>query len=111
MKKILTLVFCLGMVSLSFAQYDPGHRDNGYAFSREHAGRDHYFGSREFQIQKINRDIDSKIIAVQHDWSLTRHQKKVTIKALEHERNREIRMINERFHRMNRDFDPGWDHR
>ncbi len=111
MKKILILVFCLGIVSLSFAQYAPDHRENGYAYAKEHFDRDHYFGSLEFQIQKINRDIDAKIMRVQHDWTLRRHQKKAAIRSLENERVREIRMVNKRFRHINRDVDGKWGHR
>lgn len=100
-KMILVLVCSLGLASLSFAQY--GHDDNHYGDSRERLVRSHELAGREYQVRIINRDIDLKILAVQHDWSLRRHQKKIAIRALENERRRELMRVREQDRHGDRD--------
>ncbi|HEU5364286.1 MAG TPA: hypothetical protein VFU62_02080 [Hanamia sp.] len=100
MKKIITLVICLGIVSFSFAQYRNDDRDNDYVY-KSRVNHAHYFGGREFQIQKINREFDAKIFAIKHDWTLRPHQKRVAIRALERERRREIRIAQRIRHHEN----------
>ena len=108
MKKIITLMFCIGIVSFSFAQYNPGRNDVRLGINEKF---DHRYGDNPgFMIQRINRDFDAKIMAIQHDWTLRRHQKKVAIRALEIERRREIRKISFEFHHGHRDVDRSWEY-
>ena len=88
----------MGAFRTSFAQYHPGNHDDNTTYN--HNGHfDHekpFVKDRDFLIMKINREYDSKIRAIQNDWSLRRHQKKVAIRALERERVRQIRQGKER---------------
>ena len=88
----------MGAFRTSFAQYHPGNHDDNTTYN--HNGHfDHekpFVKDRDFLIMKINREYDSKIRAIQNDWSLRRHQKKVVIRALERERERQIRQVEER---------------
>jgi hypothetical protein len=104
MKQIFALLICVGAFTTSFAQYKPGHDDGRYAYDqRNHIDRGH-FESRDFQIQKINREFDFKIHAIESNWSLRRHQKKVAIRELERERARQIQIISARFREHTRDY-------
>ncbi len=98
MKQIFTILISLGACTTSFAQYNFGHRNDNMTYNQN--GRFDYrkpfIGDREFLIAKINREYDNKIRAIQNDWSLRRHQKKVAIRALERERERQIRQVKER---------------
>src|SRR5690348_18324643 len=100
MKKIITLVICLGIISFSFAQYRNDDRDNAYVYKSQ-VNNSHYWGGREFQIQKINRAFDAKIFAIEHDWTLRPYQQRVAIRALERERRREIRIAQRSRHHAN----------
>ena len=96
MKQIFTLLICVCAFTTSFAQYKSGHLDDHYAYNqRNHFDRD-YFESRNFQVEKINREFDFKIRAIQNDWTLRRHQKKVAIRNAERERSIQIQMVNAR---------------
>ncbi len=104
MKQIFALLICVGAFTTSFAQYRTGHDDDRYAYDQKnHFDRAH-FESRDFQIQKINREFDFKIHAIENNWSLRRHQKKVAIRDLERQRDRQIAIINARFHERRRDY-------
>lgn len=98
MKQIFTILISLGAFTTSFAQYNSGYHDDNTTYIQN--GRfDHrksFVGDREFLIAKIKREYDNKIRAIQNDWSLRRHQKKVAIRTLERERERQIRQVKER---------------
>ena len=64
---------------------------------------------RQFQIERINREFDFKIRAIQNDYTLRRHQKKVAIRNLERERSMQIHMINSRYNDWNR-WKHDWRH-
>lgn len=98
MKQIFTLLISLGAFTTSFAQYHPDHRDDNttYNQSSHFDHRKSFVEDKHFLIMKINREYDSKIRAIQNDWTLRRHQKKVAIRALERERERQIRQVKER---------------
>jgi hypothetical protein len=130
MKKIITLLFSLGAFTISFAQYDhqrnnddrnyrtENKRDDQYAGSsngdrydnrddrdRRHFDKGNYYSAKErdFQIEKINREFDSRIQAIQCDRYLRRRAKKAAIRNAEIERSGQIQMVNERFnHNDNR---------
>ncbi len=98
MKQLFTLLICIGAFTTSFAQYNPGHRDDNTTYN-QNGHYDHgkqFIQDKGFLIEKINREYDSKIRAIQSDWTLRRHQKKVAIRALERERERQIRLVKER---------------
>ena len=113
MKKFITLLFLVGAFATSFAQYNhQQNRDNQYANSSNgngNYGRDNkdwrHFNevniysvkARDFQIEKINRDFDSRVQAIQCDRYLRRREKKAAIRDAETERSRQIQMVNERF--------------
>lgn len=106
MKQLFTLLISLGAFATSFAQYSPGHRDDNYVYSQnDHFGGNFSPRDKEFQIQKINREFDFKINAIQSNWSLRRHQKKVAIRELERDRSRQIQIVNARFHNWKRGYD------
>lgn len=109
MKQIFTLLISLGAFATSFAQNSPRHKEDGYVYneSKRYGGN---FSPRDkaFQIEKINREFDFKIHAIQNSWNLGRHQKKVAIRNLERERSRKIHIVNERFHDRRRNYDNHW---
>jgi hypothetical protein len=106
MKKIITLLFSTAIFATSFAQsnHRQADRNDNYVYNQ----RDHFdnrnFSPRErqFQIERINREFDFKIRAIQNNYTLRRHQKKVAIRNLEKERSIQIRMINANSHHRNR---------
>lgn len=98
MKKIITFLFFLGVVTVSFAQN--GHDRDGRTVNSPNGyyQRDHYFkADRELLIDKINREYDYKIRVIENDFALRRHQKKVAIRRLEGQREMQIRRINEQY--------------
>jgi hypothetical protein len=109
MKKIITLLFCVGAFATSFAQYNSGYKDDRYAYNEnKHFGGNFSPKDKEFQIEKINRDFDFKIHAIQNSWNLGRHQKKVIIRNLQKEKSRQIQMVNVQFHDRRRDYNNQW---
>lgn len=110
MKKVFTFLFSLGIFTTSFAQYHPGNRDNNnYSYNQNnHFGGNFSPKDREFQIEKINRDFNFKIVSIENNWSLRHHQKKVAIRNLEKERTRQIQIVNARFHNWRRAYDKHW---
>ena len=126
MKKIITLLFSVGVFTTSFAQYN-GHRnseDKNYGTenhwndryanssqSNRDYGRAHKYGrpsrnnysaqERNFQVEKINRDFNFHIRAIQNDRYLRRRQKKAAIREAERERARQLQIVYERFNSSN----------
>src|ERR1044071_123728 len=123
MKKIFTLLFSIGSLTSVLAQQgqrDPHNQsgkyeqpaypshdnkpvvsdktkdyndydnrsENSYSFT----GRE-----RDFQIQKINREFDSRINAERNKRYLRPQEKRRQVEMLERERYQEIRNINDRF--------------
>ncbi len=105
MKKIITLLFSTAIFATSFAQESrqPG-RNDGYVYNdRESFNKDNFSPrDRQFRVEKVNREFDFKIRAIQSDYTLRHHQKKVAIRSLERERSMKIRMINSRLNHGNR---------
>ncbi len=122
MKKIITLLFCVGAFTVSFAQYNhqrnddrnyrsENNRDGQYAnssgdnrnYDRDrndgYYNRENIFSARErdFQIEKINRDFIFRVKEIQNDCYLRRREKKAAIRNAEIERSRQIAMVNDRF--------------
>jgi hypothetical protein len=112
MKKILTLFFALGMVTVSFAQLgrsypsqQGGSRDVilGNNNDRNTYGNNRYgtysFSDRDrdAQIQRIRISYNQKIREVQRSRYLKNAEKRRRVKLLERQRDLEIRQVNERF--------------
>ena len=116
MKHIFTLLISLGAFATSFAQYNPGPRDDRYAYNQGSHFRDNFSPrDKEFQVEKINREFDFRIYAIKNNWNLGRHQKKVAIRNLERERATQIQIVNAGFHHRrkgyDRDDDNHWNNR
>jgi len=112
MKKIITLLFAVGaLATSSFAQYNHSNNDDRqgqYGTGRNHGrddrdwrhsnrGNDYSARTRDFQIEKINRDFNYRIMAIQNDRYMRRREKKAAIREARNERARQIQMVNERF--------------
>jgi hypothetical protein len=125
MKKIFTLLFAVGMVTLSQAQ--PGNRDNRQPDQRDfdrkndkvvvvvndHSEFDRDYNSFEkglrfddrisperniaVQIARINREYDLKIMNVKRTFFLSRWEKQRKIEYLEDQRQWEIKMVYKAF--------------
>ena len=110
MKQIFTLLISLGAFATSFAQYNTGHNGDHYAYNqRSHFGDNFSTGDKNFQVEKINREFDFKIHAIQNNWNLGRHQKKVAIRNLERQRARQIQIVNARFHHRIKSYEREGD--
>jgi len=100
MKKIIALLFAVGIFATSFAQdnHRQRDRDDRYVYSQNRNYHKVYNLERnkEFQIAQINRNFDFKVRAIQNDYRLRRHQKKVAIRNAERERNVQIHLIKSR---------------
>ena len=101
MKKIITLLFSTAIFATSFAQpiRRQADRNDNYVYHQKDHFDNRNFSprARQFQIEEINREFDFKIRAIQNDYTLRRHQKKVAIRNVERERSMRIRMINAKF--------------
>ena len=123
MKKTITLLFCFGAFTTSFAQnnHDRNFRnenkwDDQYAnsshgnrnYDRDDKDRRHFnngnnysANGKDFQIEKINRDFNFQIRAIKSNRYLRRREKKAAIRNAKIERSRQIQMVNERFNDNN----------
>lgn len=124
MKKIITLLFFAGAFATSFAQYNQqqnnddrnyrteNNRDDQYAnssngnrnYDRDNKDWRHFnqgniysVRERDFKIEKINRDFNFQIQAIECDRYLRRREKKAAIRNAEMERSRQIQLVNESF--------------
>jgi hypothetical protein len=121
MKKIFTLVFFLGIISISFAQSGngnyPDNRDSRRVILGQPTNQGQVYndqgrsmnstGQRERMIQQINQRFDYKIRQVQLDRSLKNGQKKREIRSLEQQRAEKLQQVNTRFtnNSSNRNYD------
>ena len=116
MKKILAVVFSLGLLSTAFAQGGyPRSGDYGYGRPNNPVYKDRYdrnggyFSARERDalITRINREFNFRILAVRHNRYMRNAEKRRQIRSLEIRRAQEIRDVNLRFSRQrsNRDYD------
>lgn len=100
MKKIITFLFAVGIFATSFAQdnHRQRDRDDRYVYNQKNNYNKSYNPERTkaFQIAQINRNFDFKVRAIQHDYRLRHHQKKVAIRNAEHERNMQVYRIKSR---------------
>lgn len=112
MKLIFTILISMGAFATSFAQYNPRHKADGYVYNENRRfGGNFSPREKEFQIDRINREFDFKIHAIQNSWNLRHHQKKVAIRNLERERARKIHNVKERFYNRKRNYDNHWHSR
>ena len=108
MKKIFTLLFFTGIVATSFAQYDHGQNDRNYNYAynqRDHSDRGNFNPAkqRDFQIEKINRDFDYQVQAIQNDRYMRRHEKRIAIRNAEIERSRQLQLVDSQFSNFKND--------
>lgn len=113
MKKILAVVFSLGLLSTAFAQ-GGYQKDRDMAYGKptnpvnndKYGRNDGYFSAREkdAQIARINREFDYKIMAIKRNRYMRNGEKNRQIRQLERERTQEIRELNQRFSRQNSDW-------
>ena len=113
MKKILTLAFLMGTVTTIFAQNGyskggrnesrdiaPGKSNNQQVFSNKDYRNDTYSlttRERDAQIEKINREFDSRTMSVKRNRHFRNSEKKRQIRILENERTQQIMQLNQRF--------------
>ncbi len=60
-------------------------------------------GTREQQVNQVNREYNSKIQSIRNNPTLTAAEKERMIRQLENDRQRKIRDINRRYNEINRD--------
>lgn len=107
MKKIIILLFSVGAITTSFAQYnDPYGNANWNPANAQYASNVQYgYGNhfsardRDFQIAKINQDFNFKVQSIENDYYMRHYQKRAAIRNAEYERARQIHIVNARFHR------------
>ena len=118
MKKMFTLLLSVGFFATSFAQNNRQQNDNNYGrndrdiiassasnsnvYGRDDHGmydnRNNSFArERDAQIDRINRDFNYKIMAIQNNRYMRNHQKKLQIRDLTYERDRQLQMVNGRY--------------
>ncbi len=109
MKKIITLLFCIALLSSAFAQnnhrdewkndinnrYDPKYnndRDDGKNGNNSTVYQNNRYGiaQRDQLIQRISREYDYKIQQVSYDRYMNRREKKRAIKTLELQKAEQI---------------------
>lgn len=120
MKKAITFLLSIVLVSSAFAQYGNDQnrgRDNDYGYSRPHdrdygrGGKFYYFTARErdMQLAQINREYGYKMQAVRNKFFMSRRQRERQLFMLEQQRDQEIRLVWQKYNdRMNRGDDRRW---
>lgn len=114
MKKLFTFLLSAGIFSASYAQKDHhhnndrDHRNNEYSVGHhdDHDRddrRDHkryaernrsYAYQRQIQMDRINREYNYKVMAIEHNRYMNRRQKKLAIRDAQRERNYRLQMLN-----------------
>jgi hypothetical protein len=120
MKKVFALVFALGAMTAVFAQGGYDHRNesrdvilgqqNRTVYDNDRGYNNGYYNTRDrdAQIDRIRREYDWRIEAVQRDRYLRRSEKKRQIRFLEDEREARIReVINSNRYNNNRNYRTG----
>ncbi|MEO5593527.1 MAG: hypothetical protein ABIR15_17155 [Chitinophagaceae bacterium] len=93
MKKIFTLLFAVGTISIASAQsrgFDHSKEVSGYAVS-----------GKQSALQQINREYDYKIAAVKMNRRMNGWEKSKQIRKLENQRDAEITRARFRFEKDN----------
>lgn len=129
MKKIITLLFCVGAVTSVFAQTSAEEsrriilgKQGGSTTERERQerstkdvilGRDDKrvndrtgtrtsTGTRAQRINEINREYDAKVLSIRNNRTLSAAEKERAIRQLNADRARKIRAVNERYNKDRR---------
>jgi len=120
MKKFLTLLLSVGIVSASFAQSN--HQRSRYDRNDQYAttsngrydqpnGRRYdnnrnysYKNQQAMEIQRVNQDYNYQVMSIQNNRFMKNHQKKVAIRQAQKERVQQIQRINARYDRMNQNW-------
>lgn len=110
MKKIITLVFCTGILSASYAQsgYQQDSRhDNNYSAYNYHNGNGYghytsYWDQKRFEIERINHHYENAIAEISNNSYMNRRQKRRAIRDLQMERESKISMVSEKYHGYDR---------
>jgi len=89
MKKIFTLLFAVGTISIASAQ------SKGFDHSKKIAG--YSVNGKQAELQKINRAYDFKIAVVKMNRHLNAWEKSKQIRLLENKRGQEISQVQFRF--------------
>lgn len=120
MKKIFTLLVTVTIATSVFAQYNKPNNQNDFTpGKKEVIYNDHRFGNddrhgnhfysfsakeRDMQIFRINREYDKKIQNVKSRLFVTRFKKEQMIRALNNQREDEIKMLYRKFNDRNNRF-------
>lgn len=115
MKKIFTLLAFTGVVAVASAQSfkSESKKPVQTVFSTSHDTKPGYNDfsmntrNRDFEIAKIRREFDQKILSVKRDWRLNTRQRSKQIQKLEKQRDQQIRMVYERYSKFDRHDDRG----
>jgi len=100
MKKMFTLVLSFVIAAGAFAQYNHTYKNNfppSNSYDQRGYGPD--FSNRQLNaiIEKINRDYNDRIAAIQYNSRMWYGEKKRAIRRLEKERQHEISIVYARF--------------
>ena len=96
MKKIFTLLFAVGTISIASAQskgFDHAKQNPGYSVN-----------GKQSTVQQINREYDYKISAVKMNRHMNAWEKSKQIRKLENQRDAEISRARFRFEKDNHSF-------
>jgi hypothetical protein len=96
MKKIFTLLFAVGAISIASAQ------SKGFDHAKQHAG--YSVNEKQSTMQQINREDDYKIAAVRMNRHLNAWEKSKQIRNLENQRGQEIASVQFRFGKSNHQY-------
>ena len=107
MKRMLTLLFALGIMTVSFAQrgYDNNsRRDRDVVYDQRNVyGNNRYDRysmspkERDSEIKRLNKEFDAKIKAVRKDRRLRSSEKNYQIDRLSRQRDWEIQQVRDRY--------------
>lgn len=117
MKKMFTLLLSVGILATSYAQPNRQQNDKNFGKSGQNVivsnghnkniygrndhgiydNRNPFARERDAQIDKINREFSYKVKAVENNRYMRSRQKKVAIRDLTNERNRQLQMVNARY--------------
>jgi hypothetical protein len=94
MKKLISLLLCCVVICSTFAQRND--RDRRYNDYQVYQNNNNRYNERARTIRRINDEYNFKINQVNNNWTLSRGQKRRTVKMLEKQRAFEIRQANAR---------------
>lgn len=123
MKKIITLVAAVFLITSAFAQsnsdnnrYDNDKRRDAVYRDDDRRDNDRLYvydnRQRDREMARINWEYDRKIASIRDRWFMSRSKKERIIWSLEEDRRREIRMVYEKYNgrRDRADYDDHHHH-